>query len=758
MKKLPLKLVSFVLLFQLGEQASAQLINDAYLESYDAENNYFRFNQNIYESAPDVFKSDVFLMDEGFGFRILRGSDELGFSQYKYLQTYHDVSIEGTEFYVHVPTDGTPPTANGIFLQHLDVVTTASISPDDAITRSLDEMHAEQYAWQNEQYELNIKEEKGDESATWYPVPQLVIKNIAIPGEAPSYSLCYKVRVYALVPLNTVDYYVDAQTGNVVYQNSLILNCWKHGAEDQCLEKKSSPEPMSQPLPSCNAACQTGSANVKFYGSQYIYTDKFTYGIVCRYRTKNTCGGTFLYVRDPGGGDYRENGNSWGTDHQSGTTALFDIQIVYNYYLYNLGRTSFDNSGSQINIYTEDGNYQANAAWTGSDIHVGTQGSPFSDELLALDVLGHEFTHGVTQYEAGLTYYGESGALNESFSDIFGVLVDFYGKSNYAMGWGPDYLLADECISGGLRDMSNPNNKNQPDTYGGTYWASTSGPDNGGVHTNSGVQNYWFYLLAEGGSGTNDLGNPYCVKGIGRDKAAAIAYRNLTVYLSSGSNYSAARYYSIQSAVDLYGANSNEVAQTTAAWYAVGVGPNYSGTINVANHTATGTEVYQLNNKVSVFNFTANAGSNVTITSATEIEMLPSNMQALNGSLYSAYITPTCTGGAMAPYHAPEVVGVHDGETLTPEQVTLSIKEAEEAENYTVYPNPSDGMFKLSLDANSGLPKSIMVQDVMGNTVMTVASPQSTEYTFNLTGSANGLYLIKINYNEKTILKKLIKN
>ena len=80
--------------------------------------------------------------------------------------------------------------------------------------------------------------------------------------------------------------------------------------------------------------------------------------------------------------------------------------------------------------------------------------------------------------------------------------------------------------------MENPNIAFCPDTYGGTYWINPGGPDLGGVHTNSSVQNFWFYLLSVGGTGVNDNGDSYSVTGIGIDDAAKIAYRNLTVYLT----------------------------------------------------------------------------------------------------------------------------------------------------------------------------------------------------------------------------------
>jgi len=192
--------------------------------------------------------------------------------------------------------------------------------------------------------------------------------------------------------------------------------------------------------------------------------------------------------------------------------------------------------------------------------------------LVCLDVVGHEITHGVTQYSANLRYLGESGALNESFSDIFGNEVEFAKEGVPGSGTGNWRMGEDITPSGlGIRNMQNPNEFNDPDTYLGTYWVTTGSGDAGGVHTNSGVQNFWFYLLCEGGSGTNDHGNAYNVSAIGFTKAAAIAYRNLTVYLTPSSNYYAARVGAINSATDLYGPGSPEVQVVMDAWYAVGV-------------------------------------------------------------------------------------------------------------------------------------------------------------------------------------------
>jgi Zn-dependent metalloprotease len=141
--------------------------------------------------------------------------------------------------------------------------------------------------------------------------------------------------------------------------------------------------------------------------------------------------------------------------------------------------------------------------------------------VVGLDVEGHEFSHMVINNNGngGLTYQGESGALNESFADIFGTCVEFYASSSPNWTIGENVMINSPFF---MRSMSNPNLgfQPQPDTYLGTNWQPTSNSsDNGGVHTNSGVQNYWFYLLCQGGSGTNDLGNSYSVTGIGITQA-----------------------------------------------------------------------------------------------------------------------------------------------------------------------------------------------------------------------------------------------
>ena len=174
--------------------------------------------------------------------------------------------------------------------------------------------------------------------------------------------------------------------------------------------------------------------------------------------------------------------------------------------------------------------------------------------------------------------------------------MEFYSGVN------PDWEIGEDITvsASNLRSMLNPNNPNglkqQPDTYQGTYWANPNNLnyDDGGVHVNSGVQNYWFYLLAQGGSGINDLENSYSVPGIGLADSRDIAYRNLTTYLTSSATFVDAYNGSLQAAEDLFGNPSTQYNSVQQAWYAVGIGNdpnNYcSGTTNLTATNGTFTD------------------------------------------------------------------------------------------------------------------------------------------------------------------------
>jgi Zn-dependent metalloprotease len=168
-------------------------------------------------------------------------------------------------------------------------------------------------------------------------------------------------------------------------------------------------------------------------------------------------------------------------------------------------------------------NYE-NAFWDG-------QRMTYGDGFPVDDVAGHEITHGVTERTSGLIYRKQSGALNESLSDIFGEMIDQLngaGNDNPEVKW----LMGEDIPGiGAIRDMSNPPAFGDPDRVGSPLYFCGRG-DSGGVHTNSGVPNKNFYLLVEGGTF-----NGRTVVGMGLTKAAAIHYHAQTNYLVPSSQF-----------------------------------------------------------------------------------------------------------------------------------------------------------------------------------------------------------------------------
>jgi len=212
------------------------------------------------------------------------------------------------------------------------------------------------------------------------------------------------------------------------------------------------------------------------------------------------------------------------------------------------------------------------------------------------DIVGHEITHHLIDSISQLKNYKESGALQESFADIFGEMIEYYcdGSNDWIFG---RQVVSPNAGYTGIRNLANPSDINmknlQPAYYKSEkYWIVQNDAcqpiDYCGIHTNNGVQNYWFYLLSEGGSGINEIGDAYNITGIGKEKAARIAFENLkniSTNTETVTPHYQAMYGAIQAAQNLFGENSNEVVQTKNAWQAVGLYENIANPIKwkVAN-------------------------------------------------------------------------------------------------------------------------------------------------------------------------------
>lgn len=277
---------------------------------------------------------------------------------------------------------------------------------------------------------------------------------------------------------------------------------------------------------------------------------------------------------------FTDTDDTWNTTTQkAGVDAQFGAEKTMDYYQSVHNRNGIDGSGgpgvtaaaanSGINLITSRVHYSTNynnAFWNGSYMTYGDGDGTQFTPLVTLDICGHEMTHGVTERTANLTYSNESGALNESMSDVFGTMVERYARST---NW--NWKIGEDAYTPGtpgdaLRLMDDPNAVGDPDHYSLRY---TGTADNGGVHTNSGIGNHAFYLIANGG--TNRVSG-VSVGGIGPDNAAKIWYRALTVYMTSGTNYSGARTATLNAATDLFGSTSTQYNSVSTGWCAVGVG------------------------------------------------------------------------------------------------------------------------------------------------------------------------------------------
>lgn len=465
-------------------------------------------------------------------------SDELGFTHYRYKEVYKGTKVEHGVYYVHAK-NGRITSVNGEFYSNI-VKDLPNLAPTVNKNIAL-----------NKAKSLFLSKDLNDYSEKHTALTILHHDNTAY--------LCYHFELSSNEPLKHSEIYIDAKTNKVVLELNKI-----------------------------HTTDVTGTLVTQFNGTKAATIDQVS-GSQYRLQqsaknitTKNCNYGT----NKTGAVDFLNSTSTW-TASTAANKAVFDLHYglekSYDYFNAKFSRNSYDGIGTQVKGIAHYSTGYNNAFWDGTYMVFGdgdgTSYNPFS----ATDIVGHELTHAVTESSAGLIYMNESGGLNESFSDIFGVAVDFYANPGTA-----NFLEGEQCsvTNTPFRDMTNPKATYQPDTYLGQYWVTSGGGDNGGVHTNSQIQNHWFYLLCQGGSGTNDNSIAYSISGIGIADAEKIAYRNLTTYLTPNSTFNDARAFAIQSAIDLFGSCSNNVTQCANAWYAVGVGTGMYSNAVVSQFTS----------------------------------------------------------------------------------------------------------------------------------------------------------------------------
>jgi thermolysin len=470
--------------------------------------------------------------------------DNLKMAHTRVRQTVEGIPVWEGEAIVHLESDGALSTVTDELKEGIAVNTQPNFSAKEAITLALGMYRGK--AKMTEDAKIDMYIYRGAER-------DHLVYRIEMP------------RLDGTKETSIPVYFIDAQTGEKVFEYNNL---------------------------------QTGSGSSLYSGTVTIdtsvsgstyYMEDLTrrMGTFNMNNTGNTTTGT-------GGTQSRYAGtdDDWSaTVERAGVDAHYGAAKTYDYFKNVHGRNGINgsngpgttaaaaNSGITLVVSrVHFGSNYNNAFWYNNQMTYGDGNGTSFTPLTTLDIAGHEMTHGVTQYSANLTYANESGALNESMSDVFGAMVELYARGGSATAdtWKiGEQAYTPNTAGDALRYMDDPHRAgnggytadDDPDHYAERY---TGTADSGGVHINSGIGNKAFYLAAAGGTHHR---SSVTVTGIGTTDAARIWYRALTVYMTSGTNFAGARTATLNAATDLFGASSAQYNTIATTWCAVGVGP-----------------------------------------------------------------------------------------------------------------------------------------------------------------------------------------
>ncbi|MDQ3130153.1 MAG: M4 family metallopeptidase [Acidobacteriota bacterium] len=466
--------------------------------------------------------------------------DELKMAHTRVRQTVENIPVWEGEAIVHLKSDGGLSTVTDNLKEGVAVNTQPNFSAEDAVN----------LVRQTSSRDMKFSKETLNET----PIVDLWIYR----AEDRDH-LAYRVEIPNVENTNNPSapvVFVDAQTGEKIFQYDNL----KTGSGSS--------------LYSGTVTISTSSAGSTFY-MEDLTRKMGTFNMNNTGNTTTGTGGT----QSP----YSGTDDVWSaTNERAGVDAHYGAAKTFDYFQSVHARNGIDgnygpgttaagaNSAvSLVSSRVHFGSGYNNAFWYQNKMSYGDGDGTQFTPLVTLDIAGHEMTHGITERSANLTYANESGALNESMSDVFGSMVESYARSGVIND--DTWKIGEQAYTPGtagdaLRSMKDTHSGGDPDHYSERY---TGTADNGGVHTNSGISNNVFYLAVAGG--TNHVSG-VTVTGAGANNAAKIWYRALTVYMTSSTNFAGARTATLNSATDLFGASSTQYNTVATAWCAAGVG------------------------------------------------------------------------------------------------------------------------------------------------------------------------------------------
>ncbi|WP_325551549.1 M4 family metallopeptidase [Flexivirga sp.] len=494
-----------------------------------------------------------------------------GTSHFRYQRTYKGLPVVGGDFVIHAK-GGKVVGQSGNQRKAISVSTTPTVAADASRSHAVGSAH--------------VYNAKGATS------PKLVVDAAGSKPVLAWMTVVTGVQADGITPSHKA-VLVDAQTGRTIRSSEMVNSLMSAQASKKAMARNGvhKPATLTTKAPANLKPVSWGSLGKGHGHNAGVAADGTGKSLFLGDVNLTTTQGSSGYeMTDPNHGGnsacdmnnaevgncalFTDDDNAWGDGTNSDrATAAVDVYYgaaeTWDYYKDAYNRNGIFDDGKGVPSRVHYGSGYVNAFWDGSQMTYG-DGDGDNAPLVAIDVAGHEMSHGVAEALANLGYDGDVGGINESNSDVNGTMVEFKANSSVDK---PDFLIGETIDINGdgtpLRYMD------QPSKDGSSLDCWSSATQNEDPHYTSGVGNHAFFLLANG-SGESEWGNsPTCddstVTGIGKDKAATIWYDAIKDYGTSNMSYADLRAGMIKSADALYGADSTESKAVAAAWSAVSV-------------------------------------------------------------------------------------------------------------------------------------------------------------------------------------------
>jgi Zn-dependent metalloprotease len=627
--------------------------------------------------------------------------DEQSLTHTHVQQTLRGVPVFGGEAIVHLNPDSTLSDITDNFISYVRVETEPTITAKEAITIAVSQYGCGECLTATPEVDLWVLRRNGRDR---------LVYRVQMRREDGSADTAMPV------------YFIDAHTGSKV---------WSYDN----LQSSGAVTGTGNSLYSGTRSITTYYKSVSPYIGYYLEDITRKVGTYDNAHTDNT---TYLF---------NDADNVWNGSYQAiGVDAHFGAEKFIDYLKIKHGRSGLNGSGGPawytsmdgvtglISLKVHVGVNLNKGYWNGQYVSFGDGDGTVYGPTATLDFVGHEMQHGVTQFTANLINSGESGALNESWSDVFGAMLERYVKGESADTW----KIFEQCwtpqIAGDAeRYMDTPHSASNkgltadddPDHYDERYLGTA---DNGGIHVNSGIPNKVFYLVAKGG--THHRGGS--MTGIGADAAEKIWYKALTSYMTSNTTFAGARVATLNAAAALYGLGSIQYNAVGQAWTLCGVpGANPPPAPSLSVNNVTVTEANTGVTTTATFTVTLSPASTQTVT----VKYATANSTALAPADYTALPLTTLT---FAPGQTSKPVAVQvKGDALDEANETFKLLLSSPV-NALISDN--EGLCTIT---DNDLAPSLRVNSL---TVAEANTGANTTAAFNITLSAVSGQTVKVNY------------